>query len=153
MPNNKPPITTKELFYKKLEDCKKDSKINVFLNFGVTENNYLGTVEDAKAYKIFMVKSVGDLFIEDYSKLKDILNQNKLFCIHAEHKDVINENLKKYQLNSWIDHCKIRDEKSEVEAVKEVIKNLKIIDRQSNKKPHVHFCHISTKEALYLIKK
>ena len=151
MPNNKPPITTKELFYKKLEDCKRYSKINVFLNFGVTEKNYSEIIEDAKAYKIFMVKSVGDLFIEDYSKLKDILNQNKVFCIHAEHKEVINENLKKYSLNSWIDHCKIRDEKSEVEAVKEIIKNLRIIDKQSNKKPHIHFCHISTKEALYLI--
>ncbi|ACV24961.1 amidohydrolase family protein [Methanocaldococcus fervens] len=153
MPNNKPPITTKELFYKKLEDCKKNSKINIFLNFGVTERNYFENIEDAKAYKIFMVKSVGDLYIEDYSKLKDILNQNKLFCIHAEHKDVIDENLKKYSLKSWIDHCKIRDEKSEVEAVKEVIKYLKIIDKLGDKKPHVHFCHISTKEALHLIKK
>ncbi len=153
MPNNKPPITTKDLFYKKLEDCKRYSKINIFLNFGVTENNYLEVIKDAKAYKIFMVKSVGDLFIEDYSKLKDILNQNKLFCIHAEHKDIIKENMGKYQLNSWIDHCKIRDEKSEVEAVKEVIKNLKVIDKLNDKKPHIHFCHISTKKALYLIKK
>ena len=70
-----------------------------------------------------MVKSVGDLFINDYSKLKDILSQNKLFCIHAEHKDIIEEDLKKYSLNSWIDHCKIRDKRSEVEAIKEVIKN------------------------------
>ncbi|XRO77582.1 dihydroorotase [Methanocaldococcus sp. 10A] len=153
MPNNKPPITTKELFYKKLEDCKKSSKINIFLNFGITEKNYTEYIKEAKAYKIFMVKSVGDLFIEDYNKLKDILNQNKLFCIHAEHKDIIEENLKKYSLDSWIDHCKIRDKKSEVEAVKEIIKNLKIIDKLNDKKPHIHFCHISTKESLYLIKK
>ncbi|AIJ05194.1 dihydroorotase [Methanocaldococcus bathoardescens] len=152
MPNNKPPITTKELFYKKLEDSKKDSKINIFFNFGITEKNYLENVKEAKAYKIFMVKSVGDLYINDYSKLKDILNQNKLFCIHAEHKDVINENIEKYPLDSWIDHCKIRDEKSEVEAVKEVIKNLKIIDKLEKYKPHIHFCHISTKKALYIIK-
>ncbi|XRP96923.1 amidohydrolase family protein [Methanocaldococcus sp. 16A] len=153
MPNNKPPITTKELFYKKLEDCKRSSKINIFLNFGITEKNYTEYIKEAKAYKIFMVKSVGDLFIEDYNKLKDILNQNKIFCIHAEHKGIIEENLRKYSLDSWIDHCKIRDKKSEVEAVKEIIKNLKIIDKLNDKKPHIHFCHISTKEALNLIKK
>ncbi|AEF95940.1 dihydroorotase [Methanotorris igneus] len=153
MPNNKPPITTKELFYKKYKEGKEKSKINIEFNFGVTENNYLETVEDAKAYKIFMVKSVGDLFISDYSKLKDILNQNKLFCIHAEHKDIIEENLKRCSLNSWTDHCKIRDKKSEVEAIKEIIKNLKIIDKIGKYKPHIHFCHVSTKEGLYLIKK
>ncbi|MFU8652554.1 dihydroorotase [Methanotorris formicicus] len=153
MPNNKPPITTKELFHKKYKEGKEKSKINIEFNFGVTKSNYLETVEEAKAYKIFMVKSVGDLFISDYSKLKDILSQNKLFCIHAEHKDIINENLKRDSLNSWIDHCKIRDKKSEVEAIREVIKNLKIIDKIGKYKPHIHFCHISTKEGLYLIKK
>jgi len=153
MPNNTPPITTKELFYKKLEECKNKSKINTFLNFGITESNYLETVEEAKAYKIFMVKSVGDLFINDYSKLKDILSQNKLFCIHAEHKDIIEENLKKYKLETWEDHCKIRDKRSEVEAVKEVLKNLEIIDKLNRFKPHIHFCHISTKLSLQLINK
>ncbi|CAB3289284.1 Dihydroorotase [Methanocaldococcus lauensis] len=152
MPNNKPPITTKELFYKKLEDCKKESKINIFLNFGVTEKNYLENIKEAMAYKIFMVKSVGDLYIEDYSKLKDILNQNKRFCIHAEHKDIINKNMKIYKLERWIDHCKIRDEKSEVEAVKEVIKTLQFIDKVGKYKPHIHFCHISTKKSLEIIK-
>ncbi|CAB3288284.1 Dihydroorotase [Methanocaldococcus lauensis] len=152
MPNNKPPITTKELFYKKLEDCKKESKINIFLNFGVTEKNYLENIKEAMAYKIFMVKSVGDLYIEDYSKLKDILNQNKRFCIHAEHKDIINKNMEIYKLESWIDHCKIRDEKSEVEAVREVIKTLQFIDKVRKYKPHIHFCHISTKKSLEIIK-
>ncbi|WP_292460425.1 dihydroorotase [Methanothermococcus sp.] len=151
MPNSNPPTTTKELFYKKYYEGKNQSKINIEFNFGITENNYLETVKDAKSYKIFMVKSVGDLFISDYSKLKDILNQNKLFTIHAEHKDVIAENLKKYELTNWTNHCKIRDKRSEIEAVKEVLKNLGVIDKLNDKKPHVHFCHISTKEGLSLI--
>lgn len=151
MPNSNPPTTTKELFYKKYNEGKKQSKINIEFNFGITENNYMETIKDVKSYKIFMVKSVGDLFISDYSKLKDILNQNKLFTIHAEHKDIITENLKKYKLTNWINHCKIRDKRSEIEAVKEVLKNLEIIDRLNDKKPHIHFCHISTKEGLNLI--
>ena len=151
MPNSNPPTTTKELFYKKYHEGKKQSKINIEFNFGITENNYMETINEAKSYKIFMVKSVGDLFISDYSKLKDILNQNKLFTIHAEHKDVIAENLKKYELTRWTNHCKIRDKRSEIEAVKEVLGNLKIIDKLNDKKPHIHFCHISTKEGLNLI--
>jgi dihydroorotase len=151
MPNSNPPTTTKELFYKKYHEGKKQSKINIEFNFGITENNYMETIKDAKSYKIFMVKSVGDLFISEYSKLKDILNQNKLFTIHAEHKDVIAENSKKYELTSWINHCKIRDKRSEIEAIKEVLKNLEIIDKLNDKKPHIHFCHISTKEGLNLI--
>lgn len=151
MPNNNPPITTKEIFYKKYNEGKEKSKINIEFNYGVTESNYLETIKEAKSYKIFMVKSVGDLFINDYNKLKDILNQNKTFTIHAEHRDVINENSKKYELNSWINHCKIRDKRSEVEAVKEVLKNLEVIDKLNDKKPHIHFCHISTKEGLNLI--
>ena len=151
MPNSNPPTTTTELFYKKYHEGKNQSKINIEFNFGITENNYMETIKDAKSYKIFMVKSVGDLFINDYSKLKDILNQNKLFTIHAEHKDVIAENSKKYELTSWINHCKIRDKRSEIEAIKEVLKNLEIIDKLNDKKPHIHFCHISTKEGLNLI--
>ncbi len=151
MPNSNPPTTTKELFYKKYNEGKKQSKINIEFNFGITENNYMETINEAKSYKIFMVKSVGDLFISDYSKLKDILNQNKLFTIHAEHKNVISENLKKYNLTSWTNHCKIRDKRSEIEAIKEVLRNLEIIDRLNDKKPHVHFCHVSTKEGLNLI--
>ena len=151
MPNSNPPTTTTELFYKKYHEGKNQSKINIEFNFGITENNYMETIKDAKSYKIFMVKSVGDLFISEYSKLKDILNQNKLFTIHAEHKDVIAENSKKYELTSWINHCKIRDKRSEIEAIKEVLKNLEIIDKLNDKKPHIHFCHISTKEGLNLI--
>ena len=151
MPNSNPPTTTTELFYKKYHEGKNQSKINIEFNFGITENNYMETIKDAKSYKIFMVKSVGDLFISEYSKLKDILNQNKLFTIHAEHKDVIAENLKKYELTSWTNHCKIRDKRSEIEAVKEVLRNLEIIDKLNDKKPHVHFCHVSTKEGLNLI--
>ena len=153
MPNDNPPITTKERFYKKYREGKKKSKVNIDFNYGVTENNYLDKIEEAKSYKIFMVESVGDLFISDYSKLRDILNQDKIFTIHAEHKDVIEENKKRYPLNSWIDHCRIRDKRSEVEGIKEILRCLEEIEKLGNKKPHIHFCHISTKEGLDLIKK
>ncbi|WP_423792459.1 dihydroorotase [Methanocaldococcus indicus] len=143
MPNDSPPITNKNLFYKKLDDAKKE-KLNIYLNYGVTEKNYKENVEDAKAYKIFMVKSVGELYINDYTLLKDILSLNKFYCVHAEHKDIINENLKKYSYNSWLSHCLIRDNRAEYEAVKEIIKNL------TNAK--VHFCHISTKESINILK-
>ncbi|MBW9220094.1 dihydroorotase [Methanothermococcus sp. SCGC AD-155-N22] len=153
MPNDNPPITTKERFYKKYREGKEKSKVNIEFNYGVTENNYLDKIEEAKSYKIFMVESVGDLFISDYSKLKDILNQDKIFTIHAEHKDVIEENKKRYPLNSWIDHCRIRDKRSEVEGIREILRCLEEIEKLGNKKPHIHFCHISTKEGLDLIKK
>ncbi|MBA2862025.1 dihydroorotase [Methanococcus maripaludis] len=152
MPNNTPPVTSKEIFYKKMNEGNEKSKINLYYAYGVTENNYLETVEEAKVYKIFTVKSVGDLFISDYSKLREILDQNKIFAIHAEHKNIILENSKKYQLNSFENHCKIRSRESEIEAVKEVLNVLEKIDNESKNKPHVHFCHISVKEALDLIK-
>ena len=153
MPNDNPPITTKERFYRKYREGKEKSKVNIEFNYGVTENNYLDKIEEAKSYKIFMVESVGDLFISDYSKLRDILNQDKIFTIHAEHKDVIEENKKRYPLNSWIDHCRIRDKRSEVEGIREILRCLEEIEKLGNKKPHIHFCHISTKEGLDLIKK
>ncbi|ABO34899.1 dihydroorotase [Methanococcus maripaludis C5] len=152
MPNNTPPVTTKEIFYKKMKEGNEKSKINLYFAYGVTENNYLENVEEAKFYKIFMVKSVGDLFISDYSKLRVILDQNKIFAIHAEHKNIISECSEKYELNSFENHCKIRSRESEIEAVKEVLNVLQKIDKESKNKPHVHFCHISVKEALELIK-
>ncbi len=145
MPNDNPPITCKELFYKKLEDTK-NLPINLFLNFGITENNYREYIEEAKVYKIFMVKSVGELYISNYDILKDIFLEPKLYCIHAEHRDVILENLKKYSYNSWESHTLIRNNKSEYLAVKEVLKNL-----SDNSK--IHFCHISTEESLKEIEK
>ncbi len=151
MPNSNPPTTTPERFMEKYNKGKKEGKVNIHFNYGITEKNYLDNIDRAKTYKIFMVKSVGDLFITDYSKLKDILNQNKLFTIHCEHKDVIDDNLKKYNLNSWEDHYKIRDKKSEVLAIEEVIKNLQIIEKMGKFKPHVHILHLSTKEGLELI--
>ncbi|MBW9221769.1 dihydroorotase [Methanothermococcus sp. SCGC AD-155-C09] len=151
MPNDDPPITTKERFNKKCIEGKEKSKVNIDFNYGITEDNYLDRVENAKSYKIFMVESVGDLFIRDYSKLRDILNQNKIFTIHAEHKDVIEENKKKYSLDTWRDHCRIRDSRSEIEAIKEILKNLEVINGLNNKNPHVHFCHVSTGEGLNLI--
>jgi len=151
MPNDNPPITTRERFYRKYREGKEKSKVNIEFNYGVTESNYLDKIEEAKSYKIFMVESVGDLSIRDYSKLRDILNQDKIFTIHAEHREVIEENKKRYPLNSWIDHCRIRDRRSEVEGIKEVLRNLEEIERLGGK-PHVHFCHISTKEGLDLIK-
>ncbi|MBA2840212.1 dihydroorotase [Methanococcus maripaludis] len=152
MPNNTPPVTTKDIFYKKMREGNEQSKINLYFAYGVTENNYLENVEEAIFYKIFTVKSVGDLFISDYSKLREILDQNKIFAIHAEHKNIISENSKKYKLNSFKNHCKIRSRESEIEAVKEVLEVLQKIDTESKNGPHVHFCHISVKEALDLIK-
>ena len=152
MPNNNSPTTTIELFNEKYNKCKKyNENTNIELNYGITNNNYLDVVPNAKSYKIFMVKSVGDLFITDYSKLKNILNQNKLFTIHCEHKDVILENSKKYKLNSWKDHFKIRDKNSEIKAIEEILKNLKIIDKLNQSRPHIHILHLSTKEGLELI--
>ncbi|ADG13793.1 dihydroorotase, multifunctional complex type [Methanocaldococcus infernus ME] len=142
MPNDNPPITSKERFYKKLEDTKK-CKVNILLNYGITDENYKDYLKEAKGYKIFMVKSVGDLHIKDYNNLKYILNEKKLFCIHAEHKDIIEENKKKIPLKTWLDHCRIREKRAEVEAVKEILKY---------KKEKVYFCHISTKESLEIIK-
>jgi len=152
MPNDNPPITTKERFYEKYKEGKEKSKVNIEFNYGITESNYLDTIEEARSYKIFMVESVGDLFIRDYSKLRDILNQDKIFTIHTEHKDVIEENKKRYPLNSWIDHCRIRDKRSEIEGIREILRCLEEIERLGDKKPHIHFCHISTREGLNLIK-
>ncbi|MBW9221209.1 dihydroorotase [Methanothermococcus sp. SCGC AD-155-M21] len=151
MPNDNPPITTKERFHKKYIEGREKSKVNIDFNYGVTEDNYMDKIEKAKSHKIFMVESIGDLFISDYSKLRDILNQNRIFTIHAEHKDVIEENKKKYSLDTWRDHCRIRDSRSEIEAIKEILKNLEVINGLNNKKPHVHFCHVSTGEGLNLI--
>ncbi|ENN96755.1 dihydroorotase PyrC [Methanocaldococcus villosus KIN24-T80] len=143
MPNDNPPIINKELFYEKLKEAKKQL-VNIFLNFGVTDENYKLTLREAKAYKIFMVKSVGELYIRNYSKLKEILREDKLFCIHAEHKDIIEENYKKFSLNDWSDHCKVRCKKAEIEAIKIILNNLS--------RAKVHFCHVSTKEGLEVLK-
>jgi len=151
MPNDNLPITTKERFHKKYIEGREKSNVNINFNYGVTEDNYMDEIDKAKSYKIFMVESVGDLFIRNYTKLKDILNQNKIFTIHAEHKDIIEENKKKYSLNTWKDHCRIRDSRSEIEAIKEILKNLEVINRLNEKNPHVHFCHVSTGGGLNLI--
>ncbi|MBP2201192.1 dihydroorotase [Methanococcus voltae] len=159
MPNSNPPTITKQLFDEKVQKAKDDKcTINLYFSYGVTENNYNDVVDDAKFYKIFMVKSVGELFIKDYYKLKEILMQNKLFAIHAEHKNFVeefNQTMDKFKFKT---HCKMRDRYSEINAIGEVLDVLSEIDKEEDVvnnriTPRVHFCHVSTSEALTLIKK
>lgn len=141
MPNTIPPTINKEGIKKKLESAKK-SVIDYGIYCGLNEKNDIKELAKyCNGFKVFLSSKEENFAISFptfKNKLKEIEKENKVVAIHSEDKNLIKENPKNLK-----EHFLFR-KNAEESAIK------KIVNLESKAK--IHFCHISAKESIALLK-
>ena len=154
-PNTIPPTTDRRSFEQKLKLARGKSIIDFGINGGVTRDiNNLEKLwkSGVTAFgEIFMAESTGGLNVTEktfYEALSEIKRIGALASIHAEDEEICISmaSLLKGHI-SYDYHSKVRPNECEAVAVQ---KALEII---SKLKVKAHFCHISTVEAIDIIRK
>ncbi len=85
MPNTIPPTTTLEALEEKRKLAMK-SIVNYGFNFGAAADNISDTkkVKNIAAVKLYMDYTTGDLKVDDFEAVSEILKASKITIIHAE---------------------------------------------------------------------
>jgi len=154
-PNTIPPTTDKRSFEQKLKLAKKKSIIDFGINGGVTSNieklEELWKLGVTAFGEIFMAESTGGLNINEETfeeALVEIKRLGAIATIHAEDEKMrleLEELLKGYISSDY--HSKVRPNACEAAAVQ------KALELISKMKVRAHFCHMSTLEAIGMIRK
>ncbi len=154
-PNTIPPTTNRRSFEQKLKLAKKKSIIDFGINGGVTSNieklEELWKLGVTAFGEIFMAESTGGLNINEETfeeALVEIKRLGAIATIHAEDEKMrleLEELLKGYISSDY--HSKVRPNACEAAAVQ------KALELISKMKVRAHFCHMSTLEAIGMIRK
>ena len=141
MPNNKPAILTKKGFEAKAQQIKKKACIDYGLYAGIKEE---AKKIDCIAYKVFLSKD-NEIFcpLDKIEKiLMEVKRENKPLAIHAETEECIRreeaKNLKEHERN--------RKKECEIKALEKIVKANERI------KAKLHICHVTTADAIDIIK-
>lgn len=155
MPNTDPALIDFEGIDQKVKLIGKPL-IDFRLFFGATDSNwwqypYLADDSRVAGVKVYMGSSTGDLLVSGEKSLRDIFRacarHSIVAAVHAEDEQMIRWHRKKIGRELTLtDHCEIRSTEVELSAVRTALK------LQEETRCKVYFCHISTPEALELIK-
>ncbi len=149
MPNTNPQTTTIENLKSKFEIAANNSLANFSFMFGGTNSN-LSEVKkldfnEIPGIKLFLGSSTGDMLVDDYNVIQDIMKFSKVpVVVHSEDEGIIKKNLNKY-LEKYGDnipieyHPKIRSEEACLKST------LRIIDLAKKCNSRLHVFHLSTK--------
>ena len=149
MPNTNPQTTTIENLKSKFDIAANNSLANFSFMFGGTNSN-LSEIKkidfnQIPGIKLFLGSSTGDMLVDDYEVIEDIMKFSKVpVVVHSEDEGIIKNNLKKY-LEKYGDnipieyHPKIRSEEACLKST------LKIIDLAKKCNSRLHVFHLSTK--------
>ena len=149
MPNTNPQTTTIENLKSKFEIAANNSLANFSFMFGGTNSN-LNEVKkldfnEIPGIKLFLGSSTGDMLVDDYNIIEDIMRFSKVpVVVHSEDEGIIKKNLNKY-LEKYGDnipieyHPKIRSEEACLKST------LRIIDLAKKCNSRLHVFHLSTK--------
>ncbi len=156
MPNNSPVTMSEGTLNNRMELALRRVLVNVgfFSEFPLGQSEVEQIVQaGAVGFKLFMAEQVGGVDVDSDLALQDALAQagklDTVVAVHAEDHEFIKfttEDLKlrnKHDLSAFL---KAHDEKAEAAAVDRVLSAAKKAG-----KTHVHFCHVSTKNALDMI--
>jgi len=153
-PNTMPMVTSPKILLDKIDIAQKKSLVDFGVNATVTNNN-IHLIRDLAKY----ATSFGEIFLGNdndkdaisYTMLNNALRVIKdtrvIPTIHAEDFSCIEANKMAYQSELPQSHLLARPNRCEEIAVSELIKMAVKIGCR------IHICHISSKEAIYLIKK
>ena len=149
MPNTTPQTTTIENLKNKFDIASNNSLANFSFMFGGTNTN-LNEIKkldfnQIPGIKLFLGSSTGDMLVNDYKVIEDIMRFSKVpVVVHSEDEGIIKNNLNKY-IEKYGDnipmefHPKIRSEKACLKST------LKIIDLAKKCNSRLHVFHLSTK--------
>ncbi len=149
MPNTNPQTTTIENLKSKFEIAANNSLANYSFMFGGTNSN-LSEIKKLDfnkipGIKLFLGSSTGDMLVDDYNVIEDIMRFSKVpVVVHSEDEVIIKKNLnkfiEKYGDNIPVEyHPKIRSEEACLKST------LKIIDLAKKCNSRLHVFHLSTK--------
>jgi dihydroorotase len=157
MPNTRPLTNSLSRIQEKVKIIQQKSVANVGLYASLPDEDHeWSNLSGAGIFgiKMFLHRPLTSININDNNVLLDIfkrsMHHNILLALHAEDKTIIETMEKQYQShqNSIVKtHSLIHSYRAEVTAVKRVIS----LAKQNN--PRLHFCHISTHQAVALLQK
>ena len=149
MPNTTPQTTTIENLKNKFDIASNNSLANFSFMFGGTNTNLKEIKKldfnQIPGIKLFLGSSTGDMLVNDYKVIEDIMRFSKVpVVVHSEDEGIIKNNLNKY-IEKYGDnipiefHPEIRSEKACLKST------LKIIDLAKKCNSRLHVFHLSTK--------
>ena len=148
MPNTNPQTTNLTELYKKFDVASKNSLANYSFMFGGTNSNFEEikklNFNEIPAIKIFLGSSTGDMLVDDYSVIKEIMKFSPVpLVVHSEDENIIKRNLKDYKerFGDAIPiefHPKIRSQEACLQSTKRIIELALECDTR------LHVFHLST---------
>ncbi len=151
MPNNKPSITTRNLFMKKLQTAKKRMHCNYAFYFGAEKDNIkeIKKVEKIKGccgVKVFVGSSTGTLLVSNHADIEKIMRSTKkMISFHSENEDLLISRKKYAKKGRPLSHQVWRNVDTAITSTKKLIKS-------ANKcKKKIHILHITTAEEIKLL--
>ncbi len=151
MPNNKPSITTKKLFLKKLQTAKKRMHCNYAFYFGAEKDNIkeIKKVEKVKGccgVKVFVGSSTGTLLVSNHNDIEKIMRStNKMISFHSENEDMLITRKKYAKKGMPLSHQVWRNVDTALSSTRKLIRSA----YRSKKK--IHVLHITTAEEIKLL--
>ena len=155
MPNNKPTTMDAHTLQERIRIAESQILTNVgFYSAFPEEKTQIQQIIEvgAIAFKIFLVKQIGGLNIDDDQEIIEALNSAEELqtpvAFHAENKREIEEKMQKLMLEGKNDiwaFLEAHNPNAEIKSVKRII----ALAEHSNAK--VHICHVSCSETLKLI--
>ena len=151
MPNNKPSITTKKLFMKKLQTAKKRMHCNYAFYFGAEKDNIkeIKKVEKVKGccgVKVFVGSSTGTLLVSNHNDIEKIMRStNKMISFHSENEDMLITRKKYAKKGNPLSHQVWRNVDTALSSTRKLIRSA----NRSKKK--IHVLHITTAEEIKLL--
>ena len=153
MPNNKPSITTKVLFNKKLNLAKNRMFCNYAFYFGAEKNNIaeikkVEKLQGCCGVKVFVGSSTGTLLVSNYNDIKRIMkNVGKIISFHSEDEDELNARKKFIKNGDPKSHPIWRNENVALKSTKNLIRLANLTKKK------IHVLHITTSEEINLLNK
>jgi dihydroorotase len=154
MPNTKPSTTTIELFQEKINQGRKDSRVDFGFFMGASGNNVdalikAQSVEGCCGIKIFFGSSTGDLLLDNLDKIEQIFKStNCIIAIHSEDEKVLQQNMHiRDQASHPRSHPIWRNVESSLSSTKKILEVAKKCNRR------VHILHITTKDEIELLER
>ena len=148
MPNTNPQTTNLTELSKKFDVASKNSLANYSFMFGGTNSNFEEikklNFNEIPAIKIFLGSSTGDMLVDDYSVIKEIMKFSPVpLVVHSEDENIIKRNLKDYKerFGDAIPiefHPKIRSQEACLQSTKRIIELAIECDSR------LHVFHLST---------
>ena len=149
MPNTLPPTNTPEEYNKKIMIAENKSLVDFGLHAGVSDLGGIDELAKLKpaSFKIFMDVVGHDSLMEAFSKINEVQGDH-LISLHAEDGKIVRQctELAKKEGSDPDLYAQARPPEAEIKAVEIGLKLAKKYHQR------IHFCHVSTKKSLKLIK-